>query len=162
MALSRPQLNHHLFPMIDAAWKAVRETLPKKDLSDSAAKDLWRRDMIIQWLGLYSTKQMSPTEDFEYAMMRFEELAGNGIRWRIKWETGAARRRVHVIHQICREYDLEETYVRGIARQALNLQELPLLERLSHYDLDTLIKILKAQAKKMTVPAGKDDDNEPF
>lgn len=162
MALTDPQLKRHVWPMIAEAWLAFLRTQPGA-VNSSRAKDEWRKARLLEWFGTESTKELSPTDDFEFAMMKFEEIAGGGIRWRMKYASGPARRWTHKIRATCAELDLEEDYARRIARQALKLPTLPLFEELSPRQLQTVLRVIKAQGKRMVATAtATEEDGNPF
>ena len=168
MALSTAQLKRHFWPMVTEAWKAHCLRCPlAPGAKEAAFKDLWRRQRTHEWLGVYSTKELSQTDDFDFIMMKFEELAGNGIRWRLRYAQGPARRLAHAIQATCREHDIEEDYARGLARRALQLVELPLFEQLSPKQLRKVLQVLKKQGARIGAAAhsttvDSNEEGDPF
>jgi hypothetical protein len=105
--------------MLKRAWAAhcSRTRTPR---NDEIAYDRWYRAELHKCLGIYTTKQANRKGDFEKAMAHFEEIAGDSIEWQLKYYSGDARRVLHSIREICAEHDIDETYMRGVARLALS------------------------------------------
>jgi hypothetical protein len=155
MAFTRGQHAHHYRPMIARAAKK-RGLNPK----DRKALDLWIRTELHEWCGVWSTNELNPHEDFEFVMARLEEMIGGDIYWQMRYKNGSARRLIHRLTQICRERDIDEDYARGVARNALGLETLPLFEEMSPKQLRTLVQIFSKQAGRIATCAA--ESNEPF
>jgi hypothetical protein len=148
MPFSNLQQRRHYRPTIArAAAKAGVE------VRDKAALDAFVRGNLHEWLGVYSTKELNAGPDFTFVMMKYEQLLGDGYRWRLQYENQHVNGQVHKIREICRELDLEEDYARGVARQALGLGRLPLFPELSPRQLQTVLRVLKAQGSRIAAAA---------
>lgn len=148
MAFSAPQHYKFYRPVSTRAAKAAGV-----DVKNRVALDEWLRANLHAWLGVFSTKELSPVDDFTFVMMKYEQLLGDGYRWARAYQRQHVDGQVHKIREICRELDLEEDYARGAARQALGLGRLPLFEELSPKQLQTLLRVLKAQGDRIAAAA---------
>lgn len=158
MAFSAPQHYKYYRPI---STKAAR--LAGVNVKDKKALDAWLRANLREWLGVESTNELSPMDDFTYVMKQYEGLIGDGIRWHLAYEQGPVRRAVHKIRQICEQLHLDEDYARGLSRNALQLDRMPLFEELNPKQLQTIIRTLKAQGNRIAAAAhAGGDDNEPF
>jgi hypothetical protein len=80
-------------------------------------------------------------------------IARNGIDWQLKLAGADKRPIIHTILEICREHDLDENYMRGVARQALKLEALPELERLEPAQLLIVLQLLRMNVARMALAA---------
>lgn len=156
MSFSRNQHIVHFRPMVARAWAAHCSRLRTAPVDKAAAKDAWYRAELRAALGVDSTNDANPKADFEKAMAHFEAIAGDSIEWQLKLFSGDARRVLHEIRDLCRHYDLDEAYARGIARQALNLEALPDIGTLDARSLVTVLHALKNVTKREPASAGKE------
>ena len=110
--------------------------------------------------------------DFEKAIAHFEAAAGGGkgknpFYWNHRLYGADARRIIHNIQAIARDFECDEHYLQGIARQALKLSILPPLETLTYDQLIIVLRAIKIEISRQqrrgetpSVPAPKVD--EPF
>lgn len=143
--------------MLTSAWEQhCREE--GLDHTLAKAKDAWRRAQITKSTGCMSLTQV-PGKGKKYIqlMAHMEVIARNGIDWQMKLTGADTRPIVHSIREICREHDLEEDYVRGVARKALKLDSLPLLDSLGAPQLLTVLQLLRMNVARMALAAGKGD-----
>ena len=149
------------FPLRDHAWR-VWSAANRQLATDKIAKDAWYRRIMRDELGVFSSKQLSPLEDYATAMAIFEAIAGGSYVWqpakpkpvrvfvpgRIFWnhratQTEQARRYLHAIRKLCAEHELEEEYVRETARRVGQLQSRPIIEQLGSPVLWKLLAALR-------------------
>jgi len=163
------------FPLRDHAWKAWASA-NGKDAKDGKEKDKWYRELMVRELGVYSSKELCPKDDYCTAMAVMEAIAGGSYFWkaakpkavrefelgRMYWnlratQTETARRYLHAIRQLCREHELEEDYVRETARRIGQLDSRPIIE---HLKSPTLWKLLAAL--RIYVNRDRPSEEEPF
>jgi hypothetical protein len=149
------------FPLRDHAWR-VWSAANMKDTKDKAAKDGWYRELMVRELGVYSSKELCPANDYCTAMAVMEAVAGGSYVWqpgkpkpirvfepgRIFWnhratQTEQARRYLHAIGKLCAQHELEEEYVRETARRVGQLQSRPIIEQLTSPVLWKLLAALR-------------------
>ena len=98
--------------IVDDAWRAVAH-----DVRDQVAKERWYRDTLHEKLGVYTSKQLGKTGDFERACAAFEELAGNSIYWQLRVNAAPLERMRLKLRHLVKEHDIEESYLNGVSRQ---------------------------------------------
>ena len=98
--------------MVDDAWREVCE-----DPRDLVAKDKWYRQTLRDELGVYTSKQLNKSGDFERACAAFEIIAGKAIYWQLRANTGPLERMRRKLKGFVQEHDLSEDYLEGISRQ---------------------------------------------
>jgi hypothetical protein len=153
MSFSRAQHIAHFRPMVGRAWAPTRarlmmQALPAGEIA--RRRRAWYERELQAKFGVTSTNDLNPKKDFEEAMAHFEAIAGDSIEWQLKLFSGDARRVLHEIRDLCRNFDLDESYARGIARQALQLDALPDIGALDAKSLVTVLRALKIHAARDT------------
>ncbi len=137
------------FPLRDYAWR-VWAAANGKDTKSNVAKDEWYRELMVKELGVYSSKELSPLNDYTTAMAIMEAVAGGSYVWtpakpkpvrtfelgRMFWnhratKTEEARRYLHLIRELCKEHDLDDDYVCATARKVGNLDSRPLIQNIT-------------------------------
>ena len=98
--------------LVDLAWRAVAD-----DIRDQVAKGRWYRETLRDSLGVFTSKQLNKTGDFEKACAAFEEIAGADIYWQLRVTAGPIERARRELSHLSRQHDIEESYIAGIARQ---------------------------------------------
>ena len=98
--------------IIEDAWKSVSH-----DARDLVAKERWYRDTLHEKLGVFTSKQLNNTSDFERACAAFEEIAGNSIHWQLRVNAAPLERMRLKLRTLVKEHDIEESYIEGVARQ---------------------------------------------
>ncbi len=127
--------------LIRAAWSAhcLAETTtvaPKFDRS-------WYEQELFAATGHYSSADCNSGRDYELAMAHFEVIAGNSIKWQMKAHSGDARRILHELRESVGEHEIDEDYLRGVAKRMLRLTYLPQLETLSRQQLIIILGEVK-------------------
>lgn len=107
----------------------------------------WYEDTLEAATGYRSTSECNAGRDYDAAMAEFEAIAGTGVKWGLKLHGGDAKRIAHNIRQICEDHDIDEGYMRRVARKALRLDTLPELLQL---DREQLLVILRACKQHVT------------
>jgi hypothetical protein len=95
-------------------------------------------------------------------MAHFESLAGDSIYWQMRTFNGNARRILHQIDQISREHDIDEDYLRSIAKQALQTEYKPELHTLPPETLLTVLNAARVYVRRHLTSQPANDDNIPF
>lgn len=145
-------------PLVAAAWAAHAraETL---DPDDAAARRLWYESQLLACVGVTSTVPLDAARDFDCAAAHFESLADDGrYYWQQRAETGDHRRILRAVFgpRHCDPANPPEIagtqftarYCSGIARQALNVPEPPLLRTLSKPQLKAVIRAIAIHARR--------------
>lgn len=167
------------FPLRDAAWKAWA-VANGREPRDAKAKDAWYRELMVKELGVYSSKELSPVNDYCTVMAVMEAVAGGSFLWqaakpkplrvfesgRMFWnmratQTEQARRYLFAVQKLCREHDLAEDYVREVARKLGNLHSRPLVEQLSAPLLWKLLAALRIYVARQLAKTPELEE-EPF
>jgi len=112
--------------------------------------------------GFRSTANCNAGRDYERAMAHFEILSGAGIRWQMKVNGGDARRILHILSETCGEHDIDENYLRGIARRMLKRDELPELKFLTREHLMTILGEVKRHIRRKLQREESVPTNNPF
>jgi hypothetical protein len=133
--------------MVQSAWTrhCSRNAMPVKDL---VAKDTWIRDELEQAVGKRSTTACNKTRDFETAMAHFEAICGDDIHWQWQLFRGDAKRVIHNLNELATGHDIDEDYLRRIARNALKRDHLPDLHELPPEDLLTILRAVKIHVRR--------------
>ena len=135
MAFSRPQQAEYR-ALVDAAWQkhCRRNAANPKDI---AARDQWTRDHLEQATGHRSTKDCNPGRHFDRACARLEAQTEDGIKYQLRLISGDLGRIRYTLRNArpsflaqFRDDSALLAWLRGIARQSLNLPDPPEL-----YDL---------------------------
>ncbi|HEX8312764.1 MAG TPA: hypothetical protein VF614_15690 [Chthoniobacteraceae bacterium] len=150
MLLSPEQLKP-FWMMLTVAWEQhCREH--GVDHTDTNLKDAWRRDQVRKSTGKSSLTQVPRVgRKFIQLMADLEVITRSGITWQVKLHGAEKRPIIHTILEICREHDLDEHYMRGVARQALRLEALPQLEQLEVAQLLTVLQLLRMNVARMAL-----------
>lgn len=130
-------------PLVDAAWKAFcRQT--NTDPKDKATRREWYQLHLEAATGKTTTTACNRTGDFEEAMKEFEAEGGTSIYWQTRngGDAGQLRRARHALQEFCREHEVEDHYIAGIARQMFDCAD---LERLKPRQIRDVIIALKLQ-----------------
>lgn len=98
-------------------------SIPEYDRRDLVAKDRWYRETLREKLGVYTTKQLNKTGDFEQACKTFEEIEGKNIYWQLRVNAGPIERARRKLADIVREHSIDEAYVRATAARMFDPQD---------------------------------------
>lgn len=147
-------------PLVEQAWRAHSERygrtttgslFPTDDSkaaqkAEQAAFRQWYEDELESCTGNRTTAACDRRRDFETVMAHFEQIAGNSIYWTTRVYGADARRVAWNIQEICRSNEVDEDYMRGMARRMLRLDEtspLPALEQMTYQQLVIIMGELK-------------------
>ena len=86
-------------------------------MRDQVAKERWYRETLRDQLGVYTSKQLNKTGDFEKACAAFEEIWGGDIYWQLRVAAGPVARGRREIAHLASIHDIEESYIDGISKQ---------------------------------------------
>lgn len=159
MPFTAPQQREYR-ALVESAWQRhCRDhgTNPK----NAAAKDLWTREHLHQATGRWSTKDCDAGRHHEFACAHFEELSGNGINYQLRAMSGDARRIRHTLKGIhppfLQQFADEKAFVdwlKGIARQSLNLPDPPDLHLLTDDQIANVNRFACIHANRVKSAAG--------
>jgi len=151
--------------LVKAAWVAVCKA---EGRAATAAPDRsWYEQELFYATDQTSTTELNAGRDYDLAMAHFEGLAGASIEWQMRVHSGDAKRLFHTLAEVTREHDIDEDYLRAIARRMLRVDYLPALADLTRPQLILILgevkryvrRRLKREAGKM---GAEEDDNIPF
>ncbi len=155
-------------PLVNAAWAkhlaAHPSCLWKTAGNEEASKRIWYESALQNATGETSTTRCDPKRDFEDAMVYFEQLIGESIYWATRKYGADARRIAWNIREVCRTNDVDEHYMRGVARRMLRLDDdcpLPALEEMQYGELLTIMGELKRFLRRGGEP-GASKRKDPF
>ena len=107
--------------LVDKAWRAVCKKEHGKNwlyyVGDGIAKNEFYRETLRDKLGVYTSKQLNKTGDFEKACAAFEEIAGNDIYWQLRVQAGPVERARRELKHLIATNEIDENYVDGVAKQ---------------------------------------------
>jgi hypothetical protein len=135
-------------PIVNTAW-AGHATAQGLDPKDKDARRAWYEDELEKAIGIRSTSDADPRADFEKAMAHFEAITGEGIYWNLRLHKGDRRRILHQLQQLADEYDLDERYLQGIAKQSLKAETLPDLDQLTAEHLLRILFSLRKHTRRL-------------
>jgi hypothetical protein len=145
-----PGQQGHYRPLVEAAWNRYCQLarLPESppDKKTNATFRRWYEAELEIATGKTSTEHCDRKRDFTKAMAHFETIAQNGIYWNTRLYGDDARRVAWNIREVCRTNEVDDTYMRAMARNALQLADddpLPDLERLDYKLLLVIMGELK-------------------
>lgn len=81
------------------------------------AKQEWYREVLHAELGVFTTKQLNKTGDFEKACAAFEVIGGQSIYWQLRVTAGPVERARLELKDLARIHDLEDSYINGVSSQ---------------------------------------------
>lgn len=99
----------------------------------------WYEDLLEGATGHRSTTACNAGRDYDFFMRDLEAVHGESIKWQMRAFRGDATRMLHELRSLGDEHELDEEYLRGVARQMLRTEELPELHTLSR---EVLVRIL--------------------
>lgn len=135
--------------LVEKAWRrhAQENGLEK---GDRLAKEHFYRATLHAELGVWTTKELSSSKHFAGACAAFEAIVGDSCYWGLRAHNESSRALIHAVQTVCNEYDLAEEYARGVARQALRLDSLPMLEQLQPAQLVIVLRALRIHVRRMS------------
>ncbi len=135
-------------PLVDNAW-ARHAALERLAQGSKIERDAWYRDQLQKVAGITSTTQANRTTHFGELMAHFEAIVGESIYWQTQLAESRLRRVRFALNKLCREHEVEESYVAGIALQMFGTRDLP---RLGPDQLEAIITALKRKLRIYTAP----------
>ncbi len=143
-------------PMVYAAWARHCRFHPEalQAADKAAAKRDWYEDELEIATGQTSTRFCDRKRDFEAAMQHFEELSESGIYWAMRVYGADARRFAYSIRELCQAHDVDEDYMRGMARRSLGLGAGDILPELANFEYEQLI-VLMGELKRFLRRGGR-------
>lgn len=163
-----PGQQKHYRPLLEAAWithcrtEKIPASLPT---DDNKAFRSWYEEELKIATGKPSTKFCDRKRDFTHAMAHFESIVGESIFWQIRLYGDDARRIAWNIRDIVRANEVEEDYMRGMARRMLRLADdcpLPSLDQMEYEDLIVIMGELKRFLRRGGRPGVKQGKDERF
>lgn len=154
--------------MLEAAWikhcelERLSASLPS---DDNKAFRSWYEEELKAATGKTSSKFCDRKRDFTHAMAHFEAIARNGIYWNMRLHGDDARRIVWNIRDLVAANEVEEDYMRGMARNCLGLlpvDPLPQLDQMEYADLITIMGELKRFLRRGGRPGVHQRKDDPF
>ena len=118
--------------------------------SDKAAHRAWYEAELLDATGHASTSDCGGGRDYDRAMAHFEALAGTGVKWNLRLHGGDAVRMLHEIRKVGGK-EVDEHYLRAVARRMTGSDELPELHALSR---EVLVNVL-GEVKRFVRRAAK-------
>lgn len=135
-------------PLVDKAW-ARYSALERVAPGSKIERDAWYRAQLQKVAGITSTTQANRTTHFGELMAHFEAIVGDSIYWQTQLAESRLRRVRWALDKVCREHDVEENYVAGIALQMFGTRD---LSRLGPDQLEAIIAALKRELGLYTAP----------
>jgi hypothetical protein len=133
------------------AWQAECRLLGAA-FEDADAARAWYEDELEAATGHRSSTACNPTRDYEAAMAHFEALAGDDIYWQMRKFSGNRRRILHAIRTLAADFDCDDAYMLGIARQALQIHAVVEWDALQANELllvrNALLKQVRRQLRR--------------
>lgn len=123
--LTRPQQSKYR-PLVQRAWRAHCEQTGCSPAADGAY-ETWYREQLLEACGVYTSKQASPTKDFDALMAHFAQIAGDDY-WITRTAQGDEIRLLHLIAQEKSRGEIDDAYIAGIIRNmglSQRLEEMP-------------------------------------
>lgn len=153
-ARSLPKLSefqeHAIWYAVDAAKKAA---VSCGKIAKASQWDGFRRDYLRAEAGIESLRDIPKSGPiFAKVMAALERLAGDGVKWNIKVNSGNADRAVaqHNLGEFLNENQIDYRWATGVARQALKNERVELWE-MDGGQTETVLSILRAQKRKAPV-----------
>ncbi|HEX5177109.1 MAG TPA: hypothetical protein VFV83_08775 [Chthoniobacteraceae bacterium] len=152
MAFSRAQ-QPEFRGLVAVAWQVFCRDQNK--VATTKVERSWYEAQLIEATGHASTSDCNAGGDYDRAMAHFEALGRSGsIKWQMKLFRGDANRIDHEIKRVCDDHNIDEEYMRAIARKALRLSVLPELHLLTKEMRLTILCACKQQVARDRVAAG--------
>lgn len=157
------QAQHGRFrPMVEAAWQrscALDPTL-LQGVDKDATKRAWYEAELEAATGETSTTKLDRKRDFTDAMAHFEALVGESIFWQMRQHGDDARRIAFNLREIVQQNDVDEVYMRAMARRMLRIPDdepLPELGKMTYEQLIIIMGELKRFLRRGGRPGVKQE-----
>lgn len=131
-------------PMVAAAWARACQLDPTLLLGvDKAATErAWYENELMLATGETSTTKLDRKRDFTAAMAHFETIVGESIYWNMRLHGDDARRIVFNLREVVQENEVDEVYMRAMARRMLRLDDTDHLPDLGEMTSEQLLIIM--------------------
>lgn len=163
-----PGQQRHYRGVVGDAWTRYCELnrLPLTPaIDDNKPYRAWYETELKYCTGKTSTAHCNRKRDFDQAMAHFESIAENGIYWQTRIYGADARRIAWNIRDLVAANEVDEDYMRGMARRMLRLGDdcpLPALEQMEDAQLIIIMGELKRFLRRGGRPGVKQGKDEPF
>lgn len=133
-----------LWRLLSVAWAAHCKATGER-VSDSAAKDQWRRALLRRETGFTSlTKVPRAGGAYVKFMAALEVIADDGsFYWLTQLHGAEERPYQHAIDDLIEQYDLANAYVEEIVMRVLGVSEVPSLAKMKVEQLGPILGALK-------------------
>ena len=155
-------------PLVEAAWTkhCELERLPASPADDdNKAFRSWYEEELQEATGKPSTTFCDRKRDFTRAMAHFEAIVSESIYWQCRLYGEDARRIAWNIREICSANEVDEEYMRAMARRMLRLGNdcpLPALEAMDYEQLVIIMGELKRFLRRGGRPRVHQGKDGPF
>lgn len=132
-------------PMVAAAWKRACQLDPallQGGVDKAATERDWYENELLIATGETSTTKLDRKRDFTAAMAHFETLVGESIYWNMRLHGDDARRIAFNLREVVQENEVDEDYMRAMARRMLRLDETDHLPELGEMTSEQLLIIM--------------------
>ena len=129
---------------------AKRAALARGLIAKGSEWDAFRKAYLLEKAQIGSLKDIPKSGPvFAKVMAALEELAGDGVKWNIKSDSGEADRAVaqHNLGELLNEHRIDHRWATGLARRALRNETIELWE-MDAEQTETVLGILRAQLRK--------------
>lgn len=156
-------------PMVSAAWDRERalKNLPPEpfDREHNPAHRAWYEAELEAVTGETSTTKLDRKRDFTDVMAHFEAIVGESIFWQMRQHGDDARRIAFNLREIVQQNDVDEVYMRAMARRMLRIPDddpLPELAKMTYEQLIIIMGELKRFLRRGGQPGVKQTEATLF
>ena len=115
-------------PLRKAAWLAFCTRNSIIPANSKAAESEWYRAILVQNMGIFSTKEIKDEKEFDALCLLFA-TQGNDQEAIAYWSSASERRALWRLRQTMKNAGVNEAYVQGIARnmgyQGMQIEDMP-------------------------------------
>lgn len=132
-------------PLVDQAWLrhcAIAKIAPHPYDENLAGCRTWYEAELEAATGETSTTKLDRRRDFTAAMAHFETIVGESIYWNMRLYGDDARRIAFNLREVVQANEVDEVYMRAMARRMLRLHDDDPLPELSDMEPEQLIIIM--------------------
>lgn len=159
----------HYRPLVAQAWLrhcAIAKIAPHPFDDELAICRAWYEAELEAATGETTTTRLDRGRDFTGAMAHFETIVGESIYWNCRLYGDDARRIAFNLREVVQANEVDEVYMRGMARRMLRLADddpLPTLEEMTSEQLIIIMGELKRFLRRGGRPGVKQDQEAlPF
>jgi hypothetical protein len=164
-----PGQHGHFRPLVEQAWnrhcKLAKLPPSPADKKKNPAFREWYEDELEIATGKKSTEHCNRKRDFTRAMAHFETIVEESIYWQTRLYGDDARRIAWNIRDIVAANEVDEDYMRAMARRMLRLGDdcpLPPLDQMEDEQLVIIMGELKRFLRRGGRPHVHQGKDEPF